>query len=573
MTIFRAEPALALAAALFSSAAFAQTGPVPTTPLPKVEAPPPPQVAPRAAIEVDSLGTTDGPPTGLLDTSNGGLGDDIWAGSSRADIEDRLARLPLATPVRSVHMLARRLVLTTAEAPTGQAPRSFQTVRITALMNAGLVGDAAKLAAQIHLNDDAELIRVQAEALLFGGTSEQVCSDTTKLRETAIEPFWMQLRAYCFGASGQDDLLDLTRGVMKAEGADDKAFETLLDDVFLHKTTPPGEFHQGTAVGLFLLKEAGLPISPVFSARFGMAASVIAFRAAKNPPSARADAAAQVLHSGALPAGELDAVADVQTFTPQQLANADAASVGLPFFLGQALIRQAVARAPDDQEKAKLLAVAFRIGRQMQLLPVAAEMQRKALASIIPGATLRAYAPTFSRALLLAHEADAAERWRELLDPKNDADGSLAAGIAVTLNLVATNPGRAARARDGLAWLAHGATSPQAPNTQEIGVMALALYDALGEPMPAGLQLQPLLAKGWPGRVIPPATRKHIAELTGQPGRKGEVVLAVLDAIGAGGPGDLTPEAAAFLVRTLKAEGESDAARAVAADTLLLFEP
>ena len=44
-----------------------------------------------------------------------------------------MTRLPLATPVRSVRNLARRLLLTTADAPEGQAPHSFQTVRLRAL--------------------------------------------------------------------------------------------------------------------------------------------------------------------------------------------------------------------------------------------------------------------------------------------------------------------------------------------------------------------------------------------------------------------------------------------------------
>jgi hypothetical protein len=212
----------------------------------------------------------------------------------------------------------------------------------------------------------------------------------------------------------------------------------------------------------------------------------------------------------------------------------------------------------------------------MQLLPVAALMQQDAAASIVPGPVLRSYAPAFSRALLLAHQADAAERWRDMLDPNADADASLAAGLAVTLDLVAPNPGRTARAHAALVWLAQNAATlqpPGGPPEQQIAVLALALYDALGETMPPALQLAPLLAKDWPGRVIAPAVRKRLDEALSRPDRKGEAILTVLATIGAGGPGDFTPAAAATLVRALKAEGEGDAARALAADALLLFQP
>ena len=100
-----------------------------------VEALPPPA---GTSIEVQALGSPDGPPVGLLGPTNGGLGADIWSGSPRALIEDLLARLPLATPVPSVRRLARRLVLTKADAPVGEAPHAFQTVRVEALRDAGL---------------------------------------------------------------------------------------------------------------------------------------------------------------------------------------------------------------------------------------------------------------------------------------------------------------------------------------------------------------------------------------------------------------------------------------------------
>ncbi len=56
----------------------------------------------------------------------------------------------------------------------------------------------------------------------------------------------MQLRATCYAVAGKSDLLEMTRGVMKAQGADDKAFEILLEDMLTHKATPPGALHDPT---------------------------------------------------------------------------------------------------------------------------------------------------------------------------------------------------------------------------------------------------------------------------------------------------------------------------------------
>ena len=575
----RAE--LALAGVLLASAAAAQApaASAPPQALPGANAPAPPPPAPKnSGIEVNTLGAPEGPPAGLLDPSNGGMADDIWSGSPRGAIEDLLARMPLATPIRSVRGLGRKLLLTKAEAPTGPAPRAFQTVRLQTLLNAGFVSDTAKLAAVTELKDDPEFAHLQATAILLGGKPADACGNATAARQTNSEPFWMQLRATCYAAAGNADMLDMTRGVMKAQGADDKAFEILLDDVLTHKAVPPGLLHDPTAVQVFLMRQVGLPINPSLAARFGLAASVLALRDARNNPQARADAASQAMHAGAASSAELDAVADALVFTPQQFANAGTAAEGLPFFEGQALIRQAVAHATNDDDKAKLLATAFRLGRQNQLLPVAAAIQEKWAAAIAPTPDMRSYAPAFAQALLLVRQADAAERWRDMLDMKSDADKLLAASLAVQLYLVAPNPGRAGRAQEALSLLAQNTLTPQPVGgyeAKEFAALALGLYDALGETMPpeAKAQLANLVQHQLPGQRLPPIVMKHLADMKGQSGMKGEAILTILDGVGAAGPADLAPDATVFMVRSLKDWGEAESARAFAVDALLLYRP
>ena len=586
MTILRVE--FVLAGVLLATAAAAQVpaadappktlgGTTAAAPVAPVVAPPPAPVR-NSGIEVNTLGAPEGQPAGTLDPSNGGMADDIWSGSSRATIEDLLVRLPLATPIRSIRGLGRKLLLTNAEAPTGPAPRSFQTVRLKALLSAGFVSDSGRLAPLIQLKDDPEFAELQAEAILLGGKPQDACSDATLTRQTGTEPFWMQLRVYCYAAAGNTDMLELTRGVMKAQGADDKAFEILLDDVLTHKATAPGLTHNPTAVQVFLMRQAGIPIGPSLAARFGLAASVLAMRDARNPPQARADAASQAMHAGAASTLELGAVADAQTFSPQQFANAANAATGLPFFEGQALIRQAVAHATSDDDRAKLLAIAFRLGRQNELLPVAAAMQERGAVGVVPAPAMRAFAPAIAQALLLVRQTDAAERWRDMLDPNNEADSLLAASLAVQLNLASPNPGRASRAQGALSLLASNSATPQALGgyeAKEFAALALGLYDALGEPMPADAkaQLPNLMQHQWPGRRLPPIVMKHLGDLKDQSGTKGEAILTILGGIGAGGPGDMAPDAIVSLVRSLREMGEGEAARALAVDALLLYRP
>lgn len=528
------------------------------------------------SVEVNSLGSPDGPPIGLLDPTNGGLAGDIWSGSSRSAIEALMARMPLATPVASIRTLARRILLTKADAPVGDAPHAFQTVRIEALLNAGHVEDAASLAVQAQIKDDPEFANVQGEAILLGERTIDACGNATAARLSSAEPFWMQLRAYCFAVSGQTDMLDLTRGVMKAQGSDDPAFETLLNDALNHKSVDPGEIHDPTAVDAFLIQLVGLPVSPRLAEKFGLSASVVALRDAANPPAARGAAAEDVVHSGAVSAVELGVIADQQTFSSAQLAAAATAADDLPFFAGQALVRQAAAHQANMAAKASLLHGALERGERQGLLPIAAGLQAAGIATLKPEPAMRAYAGLFAKALLLAGNPDVAERWRESLDPNLDGDRPLAAELAVDLNLKAPNAGRNLRAQQALSWFAQNATSLQplgGPEAQRFGALAVGLYAALDEPMPqdAKALVATLARNEWPGRKIAPSVFKRLSEARDQPGLAGEALLTIIDAVGAGGPGDLAPNATIALVRALKAEGVSDAARAFAADALLLY--
>jgi hypothetical protein len=588
MTASRAEDCRAAALAAFlticASPAVAQTlpndGGVPATlPAAAPQSPPVPVSPPAGSpIQINILGSPDGPPPGLLDSTNGGLAADIWSGSPRGLVETLLARLPLATPVASVRKLARRLLLTKADSPLGQAPHAFQTVRVEALLNAGYVADAGELAAQTQLKDDPEFARVQADAVLLAERTVDACGNATLSRLTNADAFWIQLRAYCYGAGAQSDMLDLTRSVMKAQGTDDPAFEILLDDTLTHKAADPGEMREPSTLDVFLLQLVGLPLSPGLAANFGLPAGVLALRDGNNPPNVRADAAEQVVHSGAVSPVELGVVADAQTFTPAQLAMAETAGAELPFFADQALTRQAAAHEVKAETKASLLFAALSRATSDGLLPVAAGLQESAVASLTPDANLRPQAPLIARALLLAGNPDAAERWRQILDPDTDRDRPLAAALAIELFLKAPDAGRTARAQQAVSWLAQNAVSLQpmgGPEMQRYGALAIGVCDALDEIMPpdAKAEVAALETTQWPGRQIAPSVRKRLAEARGQPGLKGEALLTILDTVGAEGPGDLSPNATVELVRALKAEGEPEAARAFASDALLLYQP
>jgi hypothetical protein len=547
---------------------------LPGAPVEQTGLPTPSSNAPAggSGIEVAPLGAPEGGPAGLLDSSNGGLGSDIWTGSSREEIDKLLARLPVASPVYSERELARRLLLTIADAPLGAAPHAFLTVRLQALLKAGFVLEAAILAANARVADDPEFARVAADAILDAGHANDVCETATGMRLQDGDRFWIELRAYCYAVAGDGAALDLTRSVIAAQGAGDKAFDILLNDVLTHKAVDPGPIPNPTSLHLFLLRQAGLPVGVGFAKQLGMPALVLAMDEARNSPDDRASAAELVLRAGALPIAHLVAVADAQMFATAAIAAPKAAATSLPFFPAQALLRQAAAHADANNAKASLVTAALAHGTKADLFEVAAGLQADIAATVDPQASMPAEAELMSRALMLEGKPEAAARWHAGFDP--DSDRARAAALQIELNLVAPNADRATDAQSALTLLAHNA-STATPQDQAFAALALGIYDALGEPLSpeAKAAAATLTATQWPGRRPSSETLSRLAAAAQQPGRRGEALLLLLNAIGADGPGDLAPDVTVGFVRTLAQEGVPDAAHLLAIDALLLYKP
>jgi len=516
-----------------------------------------PMVQPGTGIEVSTLGTVEGALAGTLDSTNGGLGEDLWSGSARAQAEELLSRLPLVSADPAIRDLARRIVLTKAPAPFGNAKRAFVTLRIEKLLDAGLTGEAGALAAQASVAGDADFARVQADALLIANRVGDVCGDLTTTRLSAGEPFWLELRAYCAAAGGDQPTADLTRSVMEAEGNTDKAYDTLLDDVLNRKQTPPGPIAHPTALHIFLLQQAGLPVTGDIAAVMGTPENLLAMRDARNSPRVRLDAAERIAATGAADIGELKTVADAQDIPLGGMANALADAPSLPFFSGQVLLRRAAQIETRPDAKAALVYEALSLGDKAGQLPLTAGLERDLAASIKPAPGPRA--ALFARALLLAGLPDAAARWLSPTDALRtvadfaagrDAPAALA-GFAATL---VKNP-------------------PDPDPQRSTKALILGIADVLGRALPpdAKAEAGALEAGQWAGRRPDPALLRALENASLHPERKGEALLMILDAIRTIGLRDMAPDTTIECVRLLGAMGLPRAAHDIAMEALMLY--
>ncbi len=595
MTIFRADAARAFALAAFliglPACAFAQapaTGAPRALGQPTDDTPAQPDTGDNAttlpaappvlghpgasAVTVMPLGASEGAAVGLLDETNGGFESTLWSSMDRAAADGLVSRLPVTTRVPPFRALARRLLVTKADSPTGTAEHSFLTIRLQKLLDGGFIDEAGAIAASAKVADDAEFARVQADAILYANRAADACGDATATRLTDAAPFWIELRAYCYAVSGNGGLLDLTRSVMAAQGLSDPAFDTLLDDVVAKKSKLPGDIASPTSLDLFLLRQAALPVLPPVASALGGAATLIAARDAGNSPNDRLAAAEHAIFTGALGGDELTALADAAAFSPDQLSRALDIATDLPFLKSQALLRQAALHDSDPSRKVQLVLQALQLGQKNDLFAIAATLQHAPAASIKPIPAMRSMAALIARALLAAGDADAAQNWCDILDPKMDA--GLIARLHAEMNLVASNSARQAQAQAALNYLATQMPAPGAPAVtaeQASDALVLGVYATNGEAMPqparaAEAAVQYML---WAGRRPAPADMQRLENALDARGHRGEALVSVLNIVGEKGPADLAPDVTLRLVTALVEEGMADTARGFAIDALL----
>jgi hypothetical protein len=508
---------------------------------------------PVEKVDVGMLGTAEGATVGLLEGAHG-LGDDLWSGSERARVVQLLAAGTLVSSDPPMRELSRRIFLTKAQAPGGPSKHTTITLRIKELLKAGLIEEAGALAAQATLTNDPEFSRMQADALLYAGRSEDVCSNRTAARLSSGEPYWVELRAYCAAVSGDTALVDLTLAVLNAGGGD-KAFEVLFDDVLKGEKKSPPAVDRPTALHVYLLRKAGLPVPGWVAAPGGTPENLYVMRDSRNPLPVRIAAAERIVATGAASASELKALADSENFPLSEFADAAVKASTLPFFAGQALLRSAAKVARQDQ-KAQLVHEALELGEKYGLLPLAAALQSDNLMTLVPSRV--SYAPQFVRALVLSGNPVAATRWQ-------------VTGPLQTSVMLLTGDGRSYQAMatytnelSGKGFVADG----------DAKALVLEIADALGRLSPdLALKAAGVLGQPWSGRRPDATAMREINEAAMTHGRKGEALLLIMEKIRNIGWKHMAPDTSAQLIRLVAALGQKNMAEGFACEALMLYEP
>jgi hypothetical protein len=527
-----------------------------------------------APVQVGALGTVEGPIAGMLDDGNGGLGYSMWSGSERAAMEAMLLHAPAASTSPASRMLLQRLLLTSAPPPEGPWRTPFMALRIQKLLEAGEIGDASNLAAQIHNSNNAEIAHAQAEALLYAGRDADACGDTTAYRLQDAAQYWIELRAYCYAVTNDAAALDLTRAVIAAQEIQDPAFLPLLDALAGVKPKAPIAVPAPTALHVRMFERLKMPIAPEMI-ELGVPASLVALRSAVTPPNVRLAAAAKVLRAGALSGPQLSQVLALQKFKPQDLTAAAALAPSEDPMQGLARLKAALKTQADPGKRAELIYTAFRIGEREGLFAQVTTAFADEAAALQPSADWSGWAALMARGLVMAGRPDAARLWLDMIVQRLPQLTNTISELELIFALGAPSEAQNALSQASLSWLADQASEQNSsPGDRAKAALYIGLFDALGRPLSPALQARvpALINSSLPGRRPAPAGMARV-EAAALGGRRGEAVLAIISAMGPQGPAGLAPDVTVRFVRALQTLGLPDLARALATEAAIVPAP
>jgi len=363
---------------------------------------------------VGDLGTVEGPVAGTLDAMDG-LGDDTWARSDRTTIIGMLQGAPVATPSAAASLLLRKILLTTAVPPPGRSDRSFNALRLSKLLDAGLVNDAADLATRVQAPANPEILQLQADAFIRAGRDFDACGDLTANRLQSAERFWVQLRAFCYAVNRDLSALELTRAVIAEQGLSDPSFLILLDGLTSGQAMAPETVALPDSLHILMLARLNLPMTAEIAASLGLPESLMAAASTQTPPALRIAAAEKALRAGALPTDLLAQILELTSFAPGDLSGASALARAEPLMPALARLRAALRMTASIEQRADLIHTALEIGQSAGLLRQVALLFVADAAAIVPASGWANWSDLYMRALLLAGRPDAAARWFNIL--------------------------------------------------------------------------------------------------------------------------------------------------------------
>ena len=393
---------------------------------------PPSGILSEDLISVERLSGIDPDTVGLLDEGNGGIGIDMWQGTSRSRLQQMIRDLPDQIPSPSLRMLARNLLLSTAELPELAEGESLPTTqegsllkaRLGKLMAMGYVQETLDLirAADGALEREPDLIHMVLKAQLLQGDLGSACALVREQEDNLAEAFWQKRLVLCQLLDGNVTAAQFGATLLQDEGIDDPLFFTLVERITDKRdiALPPAESMNEVHLALMWLSQTPVPENLLASAEPAMLRAI-----AENPHTnleVRLEAAESAARMGAIQTGTLAEIYKSVSFSQEELLKP--LSIAQEEFnaRSRALLYQASSIETVPETKALLVRKALELAREAGIYSLAVEVHANQILQLPVSADQWDFASEAARALYAIGRPKPAEAWLSHLDIQAQRD-------------------------------------------------------------------------------------------------------------------------------------------------------
>lgn len=522
-------------------------------------------------IEVNPLREPSPDAIGVVDGGSDGLGSEMWRGTPRSVAERLLRGLPTTMPSPEMHDLARRLLLSVAEPPTGPAAAEGRFLRLrvaqlTALGEVPALNRLLELVPQQY--EDEPLARARVDSLLLVRDFDAACSAIRdRITENVGSVYWAKALIFCQITAGETDRAALGLSLLREQNAlDDSVFSALaLKATGMDVALPRPKTLTPLDLALLEITATRLTEDPL-----DPATGAVAFGAAQSAqvtPRYRARAAEWACARGILPGAALAAAYRGFSFPQDRIAAVRPQNENGATPEARALLYQAASAETMPAARAEILRVALDGADDREHYQAMVRALVPLVTTIEISPDLIWFAPTAGRALYATAHYEQANAWLNLGRQQAIVNPQANAAVAALWPYSRLAGGPALISEGDLrAWSALRQSGDGGDGHLSRGILSASL-EALGEPDP--LPWSAMSAPRQSGGLSPDSAKLTALLEASAAKRAAETVLLALIVLGEGGPAESDRTALSAVLSALTRIGLGPDARALAIEAAL----
>ena len=514
--------------------------------------------------------------TGILNVGSGGFGPEIWAGSDRLTLAGLIAGLPVEPGSPALRDLVRRLLASAATLPgegDGIAGQDLLRLRLDGLWRLGAVAETVALAEAAGFAGQDRVAEPLARARLSQGDLPAACGLAAP-RAGDPAAFWRRLVVLCQAVSGDGDAAQLGLTILRESGEADPLLAWGVDTLGGLNAGPVPDLPDGSVslVGLVALSLAGGAPDSAAMARLSPAEALLLVAAVDLDPAIRLLAAERAAGIGAVDPMVLEQAYLAYPLPGDVLTQPLGAAGSLEPMEARALLTQALRAETAPAVLAELVAALLTTTADPGLLATLGQMVEPVLDMLPIGPETNFLAPVAMRALTLADRLDSAWAWRAALPAGERLSQDPAAARLWGVQRIAFGPPGGVPS-DRAAFLAAVLADADEAGPARLARL-LGLRQALGDAPDTADWLEALARPGASLALRSSGDAANAAALglsraATDAGRRGEMALAALLALGARSPGAIPDAEAIALVEALMQAGFATDARRFALEAAM----